>query len=134
MRRKKGKILTGKKGTTMAEVLVAFLVVMLMMALFSRVVVASLDLMKKAQTQISKTEKFNEKYYMTVEREKRLPVDDGNITLVLDVEKTSPSNLLPSALSIPLSKSRVLLYSDSEDTQLSRYSVGAARETETEGE
>lgn len=61
--REAGKIRRNKSGTTMVEVLVAVLVVMFVMALFSRSVTAAVGLYNRSAAVISDTEKFNAAYY-----------------------------------------------------------------------
>lgn len=98
MKRRKRQRST-KDGTTMVEVLVAFLVVMIMMAMFSKVVTASVDLLKKSRENIERTEAFNEQYYKTGTQEKQNAV--GSIALEVD-PKTSGYNRA-DPISLPLS-------------------------------
>ena len=82
-----GRSMRGNAGTTMIEVLVAFLVVMMMMAMFSKVVSVSVDFYRRSMDTIERTERFNEKYYKTAERANRTDAG-GTLSLVIDTEKT----------------------------------------------
>ncbi len=79
-----------KDGTTMVEVLVAFLVVMIMMAMFSKVVTASVSLLNKSRENIERTEAFNEEYYKAASQSAQ--VTAGTVALVVDMDKTSNYN------------------------------------------
>ena len=79
-----------KDGTTMVEVLVAFLVVMIMMAMFSKVVTASVSLLNKSRENIERTEVFNEEYYKAASQSAQ--VTAGTVALVVDMDKTSNYN------------------------------------------
>ena len=78
-------------GTTMVEVLVAFLVVMIMVGMFSKVVTVSTHLLGQAKDTITKTEEFDRIYYKkttvktTVKTELKIVPDDSR-TNVKDVE------------------------------------------------
>lgn len=52
-------------GSTMVEVLIAFLVVMVMIVMFSRVVLTSSKMLVTSQKMIEKNESFNAGYYKT---------------------------------------------------------------------
>ena len=79
-----------KDGTTMVEVLVAFLVVMLMMAMFSKVVTTSVDLLKRSRENITKTESFNEEFYKSGVRSATSETEA--VVLSIDNSKTSVYN------------------------------------------
>lgn len=74
----------------MVEVLVAFLVVMIMMAMFSKVVTASVSLLNKSRENIERTEVFNEEYYKAASQSAQ--VTAGTVALVVDMDKTSNYN------------------------------------------
>lgn len=90
MFRKIKLIKKSRKGTTMVEVLVAFLVVMLMMGMFSKVVTASAGLLKRAGENIKKTEDFGREYLTINAQASR--VSEGKIQLKLDSEATAIQN------------------------------------------
>lgn len=52
-----------RKGTTMVEVLVAFIVVMIMLLLFTRIVTVSAGMLRRSQETINRSETFNANYY-----------------------------------------------------------------------
>lgn len=52
-----------KSGTTMIETLVAFLVVVLMIAMFSKVVSVSVHMLNSTRKVMADTEEFNKNYY-----------------------------------------------------------------------
>lgn len=105
MKNKKNK----NAGSSMVEVLVAFLVVMMMLAMFSRVAAVSVQMFRKSRETIAKTEQFNEKYYKKTEIEKR---QDIGSMLVLEVNGDE----------IPLPKGKLQKYTDGE-SQMVRYSI-----------
>lgn len=98
----------------MVEVLVAFLVVMLMLAMFSRVAAASVRMYRKSGEIITRTEKFNEKYYKKTEIEKRQDVG-GTLSLMSEDGE------------IPLPGGKLRKYTD-EESQMVRYSIAVEAE------
>lgn len=114
---KKSRI-KAKAGTTMIEVLVAFVVVMIMTALFAKVVSVSVELLNKSRETIEETEAFNEEYHKIAARESRTTVS-GTIELSVDMAKTDPkNNAKPDSFSLP--KGTLQVYTDDE-TGLKRY-------------
>lgn len=120
MKRKKRSL--GNAGTSMIEVLVAFLVVVLMMAMFSKVTAVSLDMYRKAGNIIAKSEQFNEKYYKTAERANRSNVA-GTLSLELNTAKTSSDNRASGEVKIVLPKGTLQKYRDTGGTNMTRYSI-----------
>lgn len=119
----------GNAGSSMVEVLVAFLVVMIMMAMFSKVVAVSVDFYRRSHSAIERTEQFNEKYYKTAERANRADVA-GTLSLELDTEKTSVENRPSGEVKIALPKGRLQKYKDTAETKMSRYSILVVTESE----
>lgn len=131
MEKKKNGKKAARAGSSMVEVLVAFLVVMLMMALFARAVTASVQLLSRSKATVEKTESFNEKYYMTAERAKREDVSTS-LALVLDKDKTSSNNTGSGTITLALPKGKLQKYTDNEMT---RYSISIeASDMESDGE
>lgn len=122
MRKKKQDRRWRNAGTSMVEVMIAFLIVMLLMAMFTKVVTTSISLLNRSKSTIEKTEAFDEKYYQTEERKKRKVVSE-DISLVLDKEKTSTNNTKVRDLTIDLPKGKMQKYEDTDDTKMSRYSI-----------
>ena len=114
MRKKKQDRRWRNAGTSMVEVMIAFLIVMLLMAT------------------IEKTEAFDEKYYQTEERKKRKVVSE-DISLVLDKEKTSTNNTKVRDLTIALPKGKIQKYDDAGGTKMSRYTVYVEPEEPEDG-
>lgn len=104
-------------GTTMVEVLVAFLVVMIMVGMFSKVVTVSTHLLNQARDTITKTEEFDKNYYKksivktTVKTDLKITLDESRMkTNVKPVELELPSGVYEK-------------YADS-DRGITRYSFG----------
>ncbi|MDD3403022.1 MAG: hypothetical protein PHQ72_06665 [Hespellia sp.] len=116
-----------KDGTTMIEVLVAFVVVVLMMATFSKIVTVSVNLLSKSRQTIEKTEAFDKNYYKTAERANRKTVSKSLSLSVSD--KTSAKNHADK-VTIALAYGALKLYSDSE-SGYQRYSVAVVEQTES---
>lgn len=119
-------------GTSMVEVMIAFLVVMLMMAMFTKIVTTSISLLNRSRSTIERTEEFDAKYYQTEERKKREVVSE-DISLELDKEKTSANNTKVRELTIELPKGKIQKYEDSDGTKMSRYSVYVEPEEPEDG-
>lgn len=117
-----------KSGTTMVEVLVAFLVVVLMMGMFSKIVTVSGNLLTRSRQTIQKTEDFDQNYYKTAERAKRGAVSNSALSLSIS-DKTSTKNTADE-VSIDLTRGQLTLYSDAE-SGYQRYSVAITGDTET---
>lgn len=118
-----------KAGTSMVEVLVAFLVVMLMMAMFTKVVSVSVGFLQRSRKTIEASESFDEKYYRTDERQNRKKIAE-ELVLSVDTKKTS-SNNNPKAASLGLEKGSLLKYEDG-DTNIVRYSIGIENAEDSE--
>ena len=88
-RRYAGMIRNKKSGSTMIETLVAFLVVVLMIGMFSKVVTASVHMLNSTRDVIEKTEKFNENYYKNLNNMK---TESMTPYLTIDEEMTNVLN------------------------------------------
>ena len=113
-RKRTGKIVKSRAGTSMVEVLVAFLVVMLMMALFSRAVTASIDLLQRSRGIIQRTESFNQQYYTKEARKDRQNVS-AQLYLQADDGSYDPEKL-------KLFQGTLQQYTDA-NTKLTRYTI-----------
>lgn len=114
MKREKKKItdlLRDREGTTMVEVLVAILIVMIVMAMFSKVVTASVTLYHKSAAVIENTEHFNEVYYKKDSIDSRQTLSGVGFRLKLE-----------GGTVISLPKGEVKKFTDSE-TGFVRYSI-----------
>ena len=118
-KRFKSIVIKSRSGTTMVEVLVSFLVVVIMMALFAKIVVASAGMLQRSRNIIRSEEKFEEVYYKTAERSNRKNVS-SSLILSLDTERTSSSNKARE-VEINLAEARLQVYEDF-DTGMKRYS------------
>lgn len=81
------KCLKDKQGTTMIEVLVAVIVVLLVTATFSNVISASTKMLSSSMDIIAETESFNKEYYRTEKYEHRKQTT-GRLSLSVDMDKT----------------------------------------------
>lgn len=126
------KKLSANTGTSMIEVLVAFLVVMLMMAMFSKVVMVSVDLLERSRKTMARAEQFNETYYQTETIKKRETMGAG-VILAVDSEKTDAKNKALAA-DLPLAKVQLkkcqIELSDPDVRSMVRYSFGSLAEQE----
>ena len=77
------------EGSTMIETLVGFLVVVMMMLMFSKVVSVSVHMLNSTQTVIDKSELFNEKVYLKNNTWKTACMD---IFYTIDTKKTNTKN------------------------------------------
>lgn len=105
-------------GTTMVEVIVAVMIVSIVMAMFGKVVGASVRMYSRSIAIIRENENFNENYYKTDSINTREEVS-GNMTLK---EKGS-------GVTITLPKGSVKKYTDSA-SGIVRYSIQTEKETE----
>lgn len=121
---------SGKAGTTMVEVLIAFLIVMIMMVLFARVMLVAIDILEKSKSTIKRTEAFNETYYKTEAQADRQDVP-GDLVLSVDLESTDANNRAKDA-SMILERGKLKVYQDAE-TGMKRYSFYVMKE-ETDAE
>ena len=97
-------------GSTMVEVLIAFLVVIVM---FSRVVLTSSKMLVTSQKMIEKNESFNAGYYKTANQAGRQKLEGLSLSLAVDVEKTAAGNKAKE-ISIGLQSTGLQLYEDDE--------------------
>ncbi|MCD2492422.1 hypothetical protein LQE92_07215 [Lacrimispora sp. NSJ-141] len=111
---------TDTAGSTMVEVLVAFLIVMIMVVMFSKVIAVSADMLKRSQQMTARYETFNENYYKTENRKRRSEIGGLTLRLSVDTEKTAAGNKAKGA-SLELPKTGLQVYTDTE-TGLKMYS------------
>ncbi|QNM06127.1 type IV pilus modification PilV family protein [Qiania dongpingensis] len=111
---------TDTAGSTMVEVLVAFLIVMIMVVMFSKVIAVSADMLKRSRQMTARYETFNENYYKTENIKRRSAVGGLTLRLSVDTEKTASGNKAKEA-SLELSKTGLQVYTDTE-TGLKMYS------------
>lgn len=109
-----------KSGTTMVEVLVAFIVVMLMMGMFSKVVATAVHLFNQSKANIERTEQFNQEYFSV--GAVPVKISGTELTLEVDIDKTHAGNRAEYA-KIPLKSGYLQVYT-SADLGLARYSIG----------
>lgn len=101
-----------KSGTTMIETLVAFLVVVLMIAMFSKVVSVSVHMLNSSRKVIEKTEAFNRNYY-TCENLNNMKTSSMDLYLEVNTEQTNVLNGA-SEVKLKLSKESVFNYNMSD--------------------
>lgn len=120
------KIFREKKGTSMVEVLVAFIIVLLMTTMFGKVVTASVRILQQSRTAIERDEEFEAKYYQTSEQDedKRVPVCKS-FTLSVNTEETDRRNQAKeSSLAMEQGELRKYEYVDDKgNTGIVRYSI-----------
>lgn len=80
-----------KSGTTMIETLVAFLVVVLITAMFSKVVSVSVHMLNSSRKVLANTEKFNEQYYK-YENLNNMKTSSMDLYLEIDKEQATVLN------------------------------------------
>lgn len=80
-----------KSGTTMIETLVAFLVVVLIIGMFSKVVSVSVHMLNSSRKVLANTEKFNEHYYK-YENLKNMKTSSMDLYLEIDKEQATVLN------------------------------------------
>lgn len=85
------KQLKKKDGTSMIEVLVAFMIVMIMLSMFTKIVSVSANVLNRSRSTIARTENFNEMYYRTDKRSDRKIIADS-FSLGLDTINTKSQN------------------------------------------
>ncbi|MCH1983059.1 hypothetical protein MCG98_10830 [Ruminococcus sp. OA3] len=102
-------------GSTMVEVLVAFMVVMLMIVLFTKILVISGNMLKRSHETIEKTETFNARYYQTEKQDERKKIDGLTFELQVDLRKgKTHQNNQASAARLLLESASLQLYLDSD--------------------
>lgn len=100
------------KGTTMVEVLVAVLIVMIVMTMFNKVVASSADIYQKSLKAIRETEDFNAEYQT---KDAQAGKESLEGTIILKEESGRIEIMLPHG--------QVKKYTDSDGTGISRYSI-----------
>lgn len=80
-----------KSGTTMIETLVAFLVVVLITVMFSKVVSVSVHMLNSSRKVLANTEKFNEQYYK-YENLNNMKTSSMDLYLEIDKEQATVLN------------------------------------------
>ncbi len=120
---------TDTAGSTMVEVLVAFLIVMIMVVMFSKVIAVSADMLKRSQQMTARYETFNENYYKIENRKRRSEIGGLTLRLSVDTEKTASGNKA-KGVSLELPKTGLQVYTDTQ-TGFKMYSF-ESRESEAE--
>lgn len=116
------EIVQSEKGTSMVEVLAAFLIIVLMIAMFGRVVTLSMGILQISQKVMENMETFNSEYYREENKEKQTAIS-GNLSLKEDWGNRSDGT------SIPLLKGKLKKYTD-DRTGLSRYFIEVLSQVE----
>lgn len=116
------QLLRAKKGTSMVEVMVAFLIIVLMVALFGKVVTLSMDIFQKSRSMTEKMEFFNAEYYKKDQQGEKTRIS-GELSLTEQKENQS------EGVSIPLPQGKLKKYT--QDTQgFTRYFIEIIPQTE----
>ena len=115
--------LQSKDGTSMVEVLTAFLVIVLMITMFGKVVTLSMGILQRSQKVMENMETFNSEYYQEKNKEKQTLIS-GRLSLKEDWKNPSEGTV------IPLSQGELKKYTD-DTTGLSRYFIEVMPQTET---
>ena len=114
--------LQSKDGTSMVEVLTAFLVIVLMITMFGKVVTLSMGILQRSQKVMENMETFNSEYYQEKNKEKQTLIS-GRLSLKEDWKNPSEGTV------IPLSQGELKKYTD-DTTGLSRYFIEVMPQTE----
>ena len=114
--------LQSKDGTSMVEVLTAFLVIVLMITMFGKVVTLSMGILQRSQKVMENMETFNSEYYQEKNKEKQTLI---SVRLSLKEDWKTPSE----GTVIPLSQGELKKYTD-DTTGLSRYFIEVMPQTE----
>lgn len=129
------KVIGEKAGTSMVELLVAFIIVMLMTTMFSQIISASVRMLQQSRTIIERNEAFEEKYYQTSERtqDKREPICES-FQFSVDTEKTDRRNQAKEAtLTLKQGELRKYVYTQEDgNTSITRYSIETDNSSRTE--
>lgn len=120
-----------KSGTTMVEVLVAFMVVMIMVVMFGKAVNISASLLVRSNQTIQRTQSFDEEYYKLSPNGATSTLTN-KIQLSVDMNKTNRAN---QAASTRFELKEVSLFSYKDvNTGMTRYSFDSRDREETPGE
>ncbi|MDD7209236.1 MAG: hypothetical protein PUH29_04165 [Lachnospiraceae bacterium] len=111
------KVLSSRRGTSMVEVLAAFLIIVMMTAMFGRVVTLSMGMLQKSREKIAEEETFNSEYYKK-ENEKEQKKISGNLSLE------------GNGSSVPIPKGTLKKYTD-QTTGLTRYFIEVVPQAES---
>ena len=114
--------LQSKDGTSMVEVLTAFLVIVLMITMFGKVVTLSMGILQRSKKVMENMETFNSEYYQEKNKEKQTLIS-GRLSLKEDWKNPSEGTV------IPLSQGELKKYTD-DTTGLSRYFIEVMPQTE----
>ena len=114
--------LQSKDGTSMVEVLTAFLVIVLMITMFGKVVTLSMGILQRSQKVMENMETFNSEYSQEKNKEKQTLIS-GRLSLKEDWKNPSEGTV------IPLSQGELKKYTD-DTTGLSRYFIEVMPQTE----
>lgn len=116
-------------GSTMVEILVAFMVVLLLIVLFTKVITVSGSILMKSRGKIEETQTFNENYYKVSSQNARDKdrYQSLEFNLEIDTEKTDDKNKA-DMVSLPLEFALLQVYEDTE-TGLKMYSFTTEEES-----
>lgn len=101
----------------MVEVMVAFIVVMIMLLMFTRIVTVSAGMLRRSRETISRTEAFNAGYYKLESADRFQKVGEGTSFSLIQTD--ADGNSL-GGVSVELDKVVLKKFTDGE-TGLSRY-------------
>lgn len=114
------RILKGKRASTMIETLVAFLVIVIMALMFSKVITVASNLLISTKKNIDGYEQYNKEYYK-VDRKRGL---NGGLSIRVDMTRTNPLNKA-TEVELPLSENTIVKYYKMDDSGLTMFSFGA---------
>ena len=132
MRKKKQDRRWRNAGTSMVEVMIAFLIVMLLMAMFTKVVTTSISLLNRSKSTIEKTEAFDEKYYQTEERKETQSCKRGHFPGT-GQGKRRVLIIRGQGSDHRASERKIQKYDDAGGTKMSRYTVYVEPEEPEDG-
>ena len=129
-----GKIrrqLEQRQGTTMIEVLVAVVVVLLITVMFSRVVTVSVRMFRSSVNMMDETEEFNREYYKTANYGSR-PQSADHLVLTVDMAKTQDATASGASLALN-NNSRSVYWKEASGYDMYAVSIGGYGETVPDG-
>ena len=107
----------GRDGTTMVEVLVAFIVVMIMLLSFTKIVMVASNMLMRSQDAINRAERFNAAYYNLENADRFRNISEG---LSFSLIRTDADGNSLGAERVELKKTVLLKFKDA-DTGMSGY-------------
>lgn len=113
------RILKGKRASTMIETLVAFLVIVIMALMFSKVITVASNLLISTKKNIDGYERYNMEYYKVGSKDAL----KGSLSISVDMIRTDSLNKA-TEVELPLSENTIVKYYKMDDSGLTMFSFG----------